>query len=89
MQDGIISLETLCPSLIGARTVLRWLFNEIWRLIWQCFAGLGEMASDHEFLTSFPLRFRRVRQMVNFFNLADMWRGHIVCQAVLLPYYAK
>ena len=50
MQDSIISLETVWPSLVGALAVLRWFYYGICKMIRQSFVGLEEKAGGHEFL---------------------------------------
>ena len=47
-------------GMIGPSLFLLWDL----KMIWKSFATLGEMASDHELLTSLTLRLRQVRSLV-------------------------
>ena len=55
--------KTVWPSLVGERSVLRWFYYGIWKTKLHSFAGLGEMVSDLEVLTSSPLRLGQVRSL--------------------------
>ena len=55
LQDGTNSMEMVCLSLVGVLWFLRWFYYWIWKMNWQPFAGLVDMASDHEFFTYAPL----------------------------------